>query len=114
MHAWRKVIDKLLRTRGPGPKPKYVENCSFSAPAEVAVGISNRLLGELTGLGGHHQLSPAGGVDGQGTSNALYFQPVRFAAFVTISIWQLTGRRFGCSPNADPNFLPWVKYGKRS
>jgi uncharacterized membrane protein YfcA len=61
----------------------------ISAPADVAIGISNGLLGGLTGLGGIISTISCQWRGWSRDKQRSVFQPVLFAAFVIISISQL-------------------------
>lgn len=61
----------------------------IGAPADIAIGISNGLLGGLTGLGGIISTISCQWRGWSRDKQRAVFQPVLFAAFVIISISQL-------------------------
>ena len=61
----------------------------IGAPADIAIGISNGLLGGLTGLGGIISTISCQLRGWSKDKQRAVFQPVLFAAFVIISISQL-------------------------
>ncbi|XSC47836.1 TSUP family transporter [Bradyrhizobium sp. RDT10] len=66
-----------------------IKPMKISAPADVAIGISNGLLGGLTGLGGIISTISCQWRGWSRDKQRSVFQPVLFAAFVIISISQL-------------------------
>lgn len=66
-----------------------VKPMKISAPADVAIGFSNGLLGGLTGLGGIISTISCQWRGWSRDKQRSVFQPVLFAAFVIISISQL-------------------------
>ena len=66
-----------------------IKPMKIGAPADVAIGISNGLLGGLTGLGGIISTISCQWRGWSRDKQRSVFQPVLFAAFVVISIAQL-------------------------
>jgi uncharacterized membrane protein YfcA len=66
-----------------------IKPMKISAPADVAIGVSNGLLGGLTGLGGIISTISCQWRGWSRDKQRSVFQPVLFAAFVIISISQL-------------------------
>src|SRR6201991_3411624 len=66
-----------------------IKPMKISAPADVAIGVSNGLLGGLTGLGGIISTISCQWRGWSRDKQRSVFQPVLFAAFVVISISQL-------------------------
>lgn len=66
-----------------------IKPMKISAPADVAIGISNGLLGGLTGLGGIISTISCQWRGWSRDKQRSVFQPVLFAAFVVISISQI-------------------------
>jgi len=71
----------------------------ISAPADVAIGISNGLVGGLTGLGGIISTVSCRLRGWSKDKQRAVFQAVLFAAFVIISISQLVGGRTRSKPS---------------
>ena len=66
-----------------------IKTLKIVAPADIAIGISNGLLGGLTGLGGIISTISCQWRGWSKNKQRSVFQPVLFAAFVIISIAQL-------------------------